>query len=797
MSTDQSIKATTVTIVADKVAVNTKEMDLSKIMDAAEAATLKTMSSDKSNILNGTLLAPLSLILSDNSQLKELAIYAARAKAVIDTLGSSYGNLDARMRPVNATFAKQAATLSLFNNTHGDLIATLGIEKGMQAARAKAWADHKKNIDEARAALNLYNKDAKEGIYRLYYVSDALKMVGGSLSAVGSLLDSLGVKQGKVLGQVGSGMTGLSTNIETMLTSGLSFVQYFSAATSMIQNAFSIYSGLFGRNGLFGSGQYDNEHAEGWLKSLGVVNPQILAQIQKRITELRDAGMDKMDARTVAEMESIAPIIAARGKINQDQADKMSWKISHGIEVLKGGHDAWHAAYQPILAILDQVDKKNIEFTDHMSALVSGLTRHGMLTEDVFKKVQKVASDDSLRAWMSETARGVREGSVSLGEFGRQLTLLASEGLRRGIDFTGQLEDMLLAAASAGWKQVDVLEVINNLIKAQETVVNQKIKELQQANVNLKNVTQQIHDARWDLFKYEKFTLPEAKKNYRRQFEEGEWSYTRKNDITNVDKAGRDRGVLESGKYSGAEAFKEINRTIHAYTEGYSKSLNFKQMQEIVESTDPKGQQAVAEYLELRNQGLQMADQIAALNLQREELQRSRTEIKDQLQKEREKLTDLTTVKNTIVTGWPTLEGNTSKTNEWLDKIYRDGIPTRAAIPEAMGGLLFNERLYRVAEAGPEFIMSNAALRRYGLPLMEAINAGSWAPTAIPVPVTASAAPVAVDVRVSVDNRNKRILVTPSVDGRSGAAAAIDFDYLDGSLMPLLKEHRMLRGGAR
>ena len=593
-------------------------------------------------------------------------------------------------------------------------------------------------------------------------LSESTREMANIMGQASMIADAFGAAWSQALAQVADGLLMVSDGFAQMASG-----DYMAAAASFAQGMSNVYSATLGRDGLWGSGQYDDAHVESWARGIGLNDPGIIADTQARVSQLRDSGYDKFEARKIAEMEAIPAAIEALGKLDSAQVDKMFWSIAHGIEELGNNYGAWKAAIPSIIPLLDQVDGSSVQMTDHLASLVSGLMNQGLATDEVLEKALKFADADNIHAWMSEVARGAEAGKIKLEDFARQFVALVEAADAKGIYADGQIQEMVNAANSMGWSMEEITSSIQDSVNA----VQAEIDAVQQ---NIADINKQIEDARlaidsarasrWDFNHYRKKEIEATFKEHIGDDKSFKWVKKTELDPTDPNSNGKH---WQRERFRGQDAFKAINENIQDVTGG-KRAMTFKEMREMVQGVEGKeNKEALMEYLKGQNEGLRIQEQIENAKKQVEFLKDQRELQKSILNQHNNRLERIKTV---------------------LDKIRDNTTPSG----KYHGGLMESRRYYEIAERGPEFIMSNNALSRYGLDFMESVNNGSYSPveTQVIAPVTTSNPTGAGNLNVTASvNGNNQIVINTELDGQA-VGKAITFDVVRDRLIPMIDEAR-------
>jgi hypothetical protein len=203
---------------------------------------------------------------------------------------------------------------------------------------------------------------------------------------------------------------------------------------------------------------------------------------EQSVKAWRESGAGRLEARVIARMENIPQLIEeAGGQLTQAQWSLLERDLHWGYEELrKLGYNQEQAVskmMESILALADQISQKNVKMTYEFASIISLVVRTGQLTEELFDKLKDNLDPGYLRAWLNELAVGIRQGTVSLGEFGREWAILWRYAYEKGIEIDWEIEKILTAAKARGWALAEITAVLNE----QLDIAKEHAKELKRA----------------------------------------------------------------------------------------------------------------------------------------------------------------------------------------------------------------------------------------------------------------------------------------------------------------------------
>ena len=646
-------------------------------------------------------------------------------------------------------YVQELAAIGQQTGAYKSLTNAYSAVTGQLTSYAKALglveSDTHKNIKATRS----WNEEMADLAYSVSNIFNTLSNMAGN-SQIGQFFNGMA----SAFSSFDAGFSGLNAaagqeGMQKWLTMGNAYLQFAAGGAGIV-------NGLFGYNGMFGSKKYDDEYAAEWLGGMGINNNALLTQLQNLIGSLRQQGYDKFQARKIAELQMVPQIVDSLESLTQVQFDKLLWGIGHGMEEMGGGMSAWRAAMPGVAALLDEIDGKTVQWTDHISAFMSNLISRGLATDEMLQTSFKWAEDSQLIAWFSELSIGIDRGSLSVSDFVRQFSLLWDEAESRGLSFEGQLQQIFQAAANAGWTLEDVTQALTAQMEFYAQTIADLTEQIRSVQGQIDSTKQSIMNTKMSIFEWKMWGHDEAKskiKDLATAYSDAIAEAMKEKDlekraemITDAEKLRfkynrkawtSDDGTrsLSQGQFEGSGAYDAIMETVDAMTGGYTEALTFREMKEIVKGVEGSdNQQAVWEYLKSVNNALLLEDQLQAQKDQLKALKDQKNELKRTRQKTIDKLQSIKDSVRYLENHWNQLISKEDKQIQHLASIDANISSGIKVEMRASGGLVSGTQLYSIAEQGPEYVMSNSALNAYGLDFMDAVNAGQYRPGFIPIP---------------------------------------------------------------
>ena len=274
---------------------------------------------------------------------------------------------------------------------------------------------------------------------RFMHVLQTLDQISNTMQILSGIASSFGVtgvgEFFKVTQGLGSAVE-LWKSAEKFSAAGDSFsagLAKFNAVLTLVATGISVIGNIV----KWLTPDYTKRSIEGFGKELGIVfSQQFVEQFRAAVEELKASGFSTHAARAVARATLIPQTIEeAGGVVGQAQWEHLERDLHWAFEELrKEGYtlDQTMAMLADSMdALADQIAAGNVSITDDFRAMISMMFQAGQATEDFFEKIGYVTEDD-LRAWATETARGIRQGTVSLGEFAAQWNLLHDAAMEFG-----------------------------------------------------------------------------------------------------------------------------------------------------------------------------------------------------------------------------------------------------------------------------------------------------------------------------------------------------------------------------
>ncbi len=626
-------------------------------------------------------------------------------KANLDDLINTFGSFGQRQQEITDHYQEQRDKIMALDSTQITLVDRMIMMANATASEAEEQRRLNEEFDNGKDVLKDY--------------IDMLSLLGNVFGQVGQIAGQLNLPGGELLGGLGGGLGGITQGMSAfsaVATSGLTGMAAglakFSATLTIAMGAIQIAQAL-----LPSSKSFDDASAQRFVDSLGIEAAEVVASIQAEIAKLREAGLDKFAARDIAELHGIPALIEAAGRLEQAQLDKLLWGISHGVDALGNSWKAWSEAVPATLALLDQVDRGFVSWTDHLGDVVSaivqtgnataemmsiaiknapdgdfikrlfddiaigagkgligedlfieslelllgaveefgidaeaqifrvieaaqelgfslasvademvGLVAEGFLawsepiatliedvfaagdaTDELFKQLSDVASDEFIRDLFGALAEGAQAGTLSIGQLTRELIFLMTEATERGLDLREELRGIIAAAKGAGFELGDFTIALESQLQFEKDTLRGIRDEIQSINKEIQSTVEQIKGmdksidaARLSAFKQRQFVLPEARQTLQEQV--------------------------------GADTFQRIQQTIEEMTQGLTETLTFKEMKDLTLSVEAQNQQAVLAFLETVNQTVRLDQQIVELQEQKQLAIDSLAELREQKQ---------------------------------------------------------------------------------------------------------------------------------------------------------------------
>ena len=295
-------------------------------------------------------------------------------------------------------------------------------------------------------------------------------------------LDFSGIAQG--ISFTAEGLSSLNSIQKNNLTGAEAGVAKANAYLAFAQGAVSIYNATLGQ--VLDSSRWDRSWVRTFAQSVGAeLSQELLNSIYTRVDDLRKAGYDKFQARKIGTMEYIPQIIEeSGGRINEAQLREYTELIRFAVHELGSTPAAWQKAMPSILAVMQQVDKGWVNWNDELASFTSELIKTGSITDDILDIAVRFGSDDHLRAWLSEVAIGMAEGTVSAETFTRTLEALANEAQARGLDLTGQMIqvfDSMQVNMSSSTQYMDMLYQFLKAANTMDADISSRFAEISEA----------------------------------------------------------------------------------------------------------------------------------------------------------------------------------------------------------------------------------------------------------------------------------------------------------------------------
>ena len=331
-------------------------------------------------------------------------------------------------------------------------------------------------------------------------------------------------------------------------------------------------------------------------------------------------------------------------------------------------------------------------------------------------------------------------------------------------NFKATFDEMIAEAEEAGISTEDLyqstIDGINNTISG----LKDNLSSVNDSILNGNNSLFSMHKQLWELTTK---GIPEAKKALsdfadKKDPETGE-SLLQWEDLSSSD----------GKKYSGQAAVTALSERIQnlgkkdIYDDAgenvirtRKKLIRWKDAKEMMDgASSPEAKAMILEMIERQNQKIMLENQIKN---QREQIREARARkrlLKRQLD---------------ILKDWKSyVNGKDPEGEETADEKYT-------------GGLIHNRRYYEIAERGPEFIMSNNALSRYGIDFMESVNSGSYVPAQAPIVKPVVGSNHGSNKLIARIEGGNRIVFDPEINGEKGEP--ITFEVVRDKIIPLLNK---------